>query len=117
ESVHVVLEYPEERILHKVGAHALAPGLIVIDGLAPGGFMMRGEIGTEEAEIISLVTQMVVDYVEDHAQAGIMRRVYQALKSIRAAIARLHGIGRDAVITPVVQAGEGRDRHDLNHSN
>src|SRR5262249_45212842 len=92
QPVHVILAYPIERVLHKVGAYAIASGVIVIDGLAPRGCVMSGEIGTEKAEIISFIAEVVVDHVKDDAQAGLMRGVDQALEPIGAAIAGLHSV-------------------------
>src|SRR4051794_3658574 len=56
---------------------------------------------------------MVVDDVQDHRQAKLMRGVNEALEGIGATIGCLYGVGGDSVIAPVAGPGKRRDWHDL----
>ena len=56
---------------------------------------------------------MVVDDVEDHAQAAPVAGVDEALQPVRAAVRLVHRVPADAVVAPVVHAVERVDRHQL----
>jgi hypothetical protein len=56
---------------------------------------------------------VVVDDVEDHAEAGRVRRVDEAREPGRAAVGGMHGVRVEAVVAPAALAREGRDRHEL----
>ena len=56
---------------------------------------------------------MVVDHVQNHAKPVAVRRVDEALQGAGTAVARLDGVGIDAVVTPIAIAGKLGHRHDL----
>ena len=56
-------------------AHLLAAGLVVVDRRAPRRLVHLGEVWAEAAQIVARGAQVVVDDVEAHADAGVVRGV------------------------------------------
>ena len=92
---------------------ASQPAAVVVDGRAPGGPVVVGEVGAELAQVVALRAEVVVDDVEEDRQAVRVAGVDQPLQPVRPAVAVLGGVGEDAVVAPVAAAGELGDRHQL----
>ena len=73
-------------------------------------------IGGELAEIIARRAEMVVNDVENHAQAMLMRRIDEAAKIVGRAIQPRRREQIDAVVTPAEAALKLGDRHDFEHA-
>ena len=56
---------------------------------------------------------MVVDHVEKHHQAELVRPVDETLEVVGSAIGRIRRVRQDAVVTPVSAALEIGDREQL----
>ena len=113
QGVEVVLAQPEEGVLDEEVADAVAVGLVVIEGVAPGGSILAGEVRAEIPQIVALRTQVVVDDVENRGHALAMDGIDQRLEAGRAAVGILDRIGIDAVIAPVAVSWELCYRHQL----
>src|SRR5256885_16822455 len=68
------------------GPDLVAPGVVVVDGLAPRRGVAAGEVGAVGAEVVPVGAEVVVDDVEDHAEAGGVGGVDEALEAVRAAV-------------------------------
>ncbi len=115
QTVEVVFANPKLRVLHHVAPYVLATDVVVVDGVAPGRLVMRGEVRTKHLQVIALGAEVVVDNVEDDGQAKLVRRVDEAAECAGPAIVRLHGVGRHAVVAPVARARRRGNGHDLDH--
>jgi hypothetical protein len=114
QSVGVVLVDPVQRVLNQQPSHDIAAGVIQVHGAAPGGLVLRGEKArTQLGQIGALGSEMVVDDVDEHGEAGIVSRVDQRPQVIGAAVRARGSKQRDAVIPPVAIAGEIGQRHQL----
>ena len=58
---------------------------------------------------------MVVDDIENHAQAMLMRRIDEAAKIVGRAVEPRRREQIDAVVAPAEAALKLRDRHDFQH--
>ena len=111
EPVEVEFLDPVERIVNEEFTHLLDAR---VDGRAPWRVVPVGEgLRRNNMDVGAFRTEMIVDDVKQHHEAGRMGGGDEGLQVLRAAI----GIGRCewqyAVITPVPPAGESGDRHDL----
>ncbi len=101
QAVDVKIPHPHPRVVDDELPHGVTLLPVVIDGPAPGRPIAVGEIGPEVARVIPLGAQVVVNHVQDHGQSAAMGGVDQALQRPGPAIAVLHGIRKDGVVTPV----------------
>ena len=74
---------------------------------------MREELRRIAAEIIPFRPEVVVDDVEKHHQAALVRGVDQRLEIFRPAIGAVRREEQHAVVAPVPAAGKIGDRHQL----
>ena len=111
EPVELVLAHPELGVLDRPFAHAR---LAVVERLAPGRLAEAvGEVGAEAAERLVPRPDVVVDDVQEDAEARSVGRVHEAGELLRAAV-RLVRRGRvEAVVAPAAPPGERRDGHQL----
>ena len=56
---------------------------------------------------------MVVDDIEDDAEAEVVRAIDEASQIVRCAVQMARRVEIDAVVAPSVAAGKLRDRHHL----
>jgi predicted ArsR family transcriptional regulator len=56
---------------------------------------------------------MVIDDIQDYRQPGLMRGINETLQRLRPAVAVLHGVRIDGIITPVALARKLGHRHQL----
>ena len=113
QPVDVELAHPVTRVVDEVPAHALAVGPVEVDGVAPRRAVAIGEVRTELAEVVALRAEVVVDDVQEDAEAVGMGGVDQPAQAAGAAVGRLRCVEMDAVVPPVARAGELGHRHDL----
>ena len=113
EAVEVILAQPVESVFDDEAADVRAAVIVVIDGIAPRGFVAGGEVGAELREVISLVAEVVVDDIEDDGKAALMSGIDKAAKRGGTAVIGLHGVEADAIISPVAGAGNGVDGHQF----
>ena len=87
---------------------------VVVDRVAPGGGVLRGEVRAEGGQRLGAGgADVVVDDVEDHGQAGGVGGVDEPLEPLRAAVGGLRGRHVDAVVAPAAAARELGHRHQL----
>ena len=113
QAVEVILAQPVESVFDDEAADVQAAGVVVIDGVAPGGFVAAGEVGAELREVISLIAQVVVDDIEEDGEAALVSGIDKAAKRGGASVIGLHRVEADAVIAPVAGTGDGVDRHEF----
>ena len=75
--------------------------------------MAVGHVRPEGRDRLGARPEMVVDDVEDHAQALAMRRLDQPREPVRPAVGGMRRVRVEAVVAPPALPGEGRDRHQL----
>ena len=114
QGVDVEVPHPAQGGVDDEGAHLLTAVVVVVDGLAPGSVVGGGEVGSEDAEVVARWTQVVVDDVEAHADAGVVGGVDEAGQGVGAAVCLVDGPQSHPVVAPAGLAGEGRQRHELN---
>ncbi len=95
-------------------AHLVRAGLVQVHRRAPRRHVRGGEVGPERAEVVA-DADMVVDHVEQHAEAPAVARVHEPLQPVRAAVGLVHRPQVDAVITPAPATREAGHRHQLDH--
>ena len=64
QGINMKIPEPHERILCIIPAHGIAPGIIKINGIAPGRFIFFGKIGAKFIEVITLWPNVVIHYIE-----------------------------------------------------
>src|ERR1035437_5958997 len=104
----MILANPVQRVLHDVATHMLAACSVVVHSLAPRRGVVRCEVGPELAQVITFWPEMVVNHVENYRQPVPMGGIDESLKPVGISVARLHGIGRHAVVSPIAHAWESR---------
>ncbi len=109
----MVAAHPVARVFEDEGTHAFATSAVVVERAPPGGAIAVGRVRCELAEVSALRAEVVVDDVEEHGEPRAVARGHEFLQAARPAVARLHGIGIDAVVAPAALPGELRDRHEL----
>ena len=114
KAVDVVLVQPVERVIDEEAAHPAAIRAVEVDRVAPGGLVAAGEVvGRVPAQVVAVRPQMVVDDVQDDAEAAGVRGVHQATQRLRAAVDAAGREEIDAVVAPVALARELGHRHQL----
>ena len=86
---------------------------VVVDGIAPRGAVVIGEIGSQPPQIIPLGAKVVVNHVHDHRQTFAVAGIDQALQALDPAVGMLRRPGIDAVVTPVAITGKLGDRQQF----
>jgi hypothetical protein len=83
QPVEVELLDPVERVVDEEGAHVLRALAVEVDRRTPRG-LVRGveELGRIEREVVALGPEVVVDHVEQHHQAALVRRHHEALEIV-----------------------------------
>ena len=84
---------------------------VEVDGRAPVGGFLAEELRCEFAEVVAVGAEMIVDHVQDHAQAERMRAIDEAAKVVGRSIDMRGREPLDAVITPAESARKFGHRH------
>ena len=99
----------DEQLARRAGVVA-----VEVQRRAPLVRVAIGEVvGREAREIVPVGADVVVDHVEDHAQAQPVRGVDEAAQIVGAAVEPRRRPQVDAVVAPAEAAGEFRERHEL----
>ena len=109
----MILAQPVESVFDDEAADVKAAGVVVIDGIAPRGFVACREVGTELREVISLIAEVVVDDIEEDGKAALVGGIDEAAKRGGTAVVGLHGVEADAIVAPVAWAGYGVEGHEF----
>ena len=115
QGVDVEVPQPAQRGVNDEGPHLVAAGLVVVDGLAPGGAVGVGEVGAEGPQVVPGGSQVVVDHVQAHPEPVGVGGVHQAGQRLRAAVGLVDGPQVHPVVAPASSAGEARQGHELDH--
>ena len=110
QPIETIIAQPRDGVLDRVCARLR---LHVIDRDAPRRLVFGEELRRIEAEVISVRPEMIIDDVEKHHQAALMRGVDQRLEIVRAAIGTVGRIPQHAVIAPIARARKIRQRHQF----
>ncbi len=113
QTVEVELGDPAGRVVDDEAADRVAAGVVDVHGLAPRRVVGVGEVGPEVAEVVALGSVVVVDDVEEHAEATVVRGVDEPAQPVGPAVGVLHRVGQHPVVAPVPPAGELPHRHQL----
>ncbi len=113
QPVKVELLDPIDGVPHDVVAHHGAVFVIQSRCVSPHRLMPLGNITPKRMQIISLGAKVVINHVQHHGQAALMRRVDQLLKLLGRAKRVAGGVKVGAVITPVPAAGRLGHRHQF----
>jgi hypothetical protein len=113
EAIDVEVAHPHEGVVAEEAADLVGAGVLEVDGVTPGGVVLAGEIGAELAGVVADRAEVVIDDVEDDAEAVAVAGVDEALEGVRAAVVPGGGEDVDAVITPAAIAGPLRDGHEF----
>ena len=65
------------------------------------------------AEVIAVRAEVIVDDIEHHGDALLVRRIHERAQVVRRPVASCGRVEAHAVVAPVSLAGEIGDRHDL----
>ncbi len=115
EPIHVELLDPVESIVNGELAHHFAAHIVVVHRITPGSFVMtREDLRSVRGEVVSVRAEVVVDHIQDDHHVACVSCLDERFEVFGPAIAGVRRIEENAVISPVPEAGEVRDRHDLN---
>ena len=64
QRIDVEIAEPRQRIVNYVAPDTIAPGIVDINGLAPGGFVLVGQVGPELTQGVALRPEVVIHHVE-----------------------------------------------------
>ena len=114
----MVLAEPAAGVVDDETPHHRAVRAIKVHRLAPARFVaVRRVVARELLEEVAVGSEMVVDDVEDDADASRVRGVYESPESVRAAVYVRRREQVHAVVAPVAPAGELGDGHQLDRRN
>lgn len=113
QAVDVKVGDPLASRIEEESPHRFAVATVVVHGLTPRRVITTREVRPEAARVISLGTEMVVDHVEQHAEALLMSRIDELLQPVRTAVGVLHGVWMHAVVAPIARAGELHHGHEF----
>ena len=106
QTVHAKITHPHPRVVDDKLPHGIAVRAVVVDGPAPRSAVAIGKVGAVVGKVVSFGTEMVMDHVENHGQPGLVGGVDQPLQRPRPAVAVLHRIRIDGIVTPITVAGK-----------
>ncbi len=98
--IDAIVAQPHQRVVAKESPDLVAVLVVEINRVAPGRAIVVGKVGTEFGDIAALGTQVIVNHVENDAEAMPVRRIDEALHRVGAAIRMMRCVKIDAVITP-----------------
>ena len=84
---------------------------VEIDGRAPVGGLLAEVLRGEFGEVVAIGAEMIVDHVQDHAQAERVRSIDEAPKVVGRSIDMRGREPLDAIVAPAEPAGKFGDRH------
>ena len=107
---------PVRRVRDEKLAHRLRAVAVEVHRVAPFVHIAVGEVlGRVVAQHAAIGSQVVVDDVEDHADADRMRAVHEAPQVIRGAVEPRRRKQEYAIVAPAEGARELGDGHHLDH--
>ena len=110
QSVETIVAKPYDCILNCKSAHLR---LTEIDRVPPRRLRFHEEFRRVSAKVVSFRPEVIVDDVEQHHQAALVRGVHQRFEVFRPAIGAVGRVPEHAVIAPVAAACEIRYRHQF----
>ncbi|MCW0423767.1 hypothetical protein NB713_001710 [Xanthomonas sacchari] len=111
QAVEAILVQPHQRVVDEVALHRRQAE---VDRRAPGRRRVLAEEGRGVlAQVIAVRAEVVVDHIQEHAQAQAVGLVDQCLEFVGMAVGRGRRVRQHAVVAPVVAAGELGQRHQF----
>ena len=114
EAVEVELLDPVAGVLDEELARRGGVVPVEVDGVAPLVLVAIGEVvGRKAPQVVLVRSDVVVDHVQNHADADGVRGGDEAAKVVRATVEAVGGPQVDAVVSPAETARGVGDRHEL----
>ena len=113
KTVEGIVPQPHLDVVQHETANLVRVLSVVVECAPPGRLVLGGEIRSEDAEVIPLGTDVVIDNVEDHRDASRVTRVDEPVESLGSAICMVRRVEVHAVIAPSAPPRKLGDRHDL----
>src|SRR5580658_7763636 len=82
KGIYVIFGEPIERVLDNEAANAIAAWPIEVHRSAPRRPVLIGEIRPKFPQVVAFRTNVVVNNIQDHGNAGLMAGVHQGLQTV-----------------------------------
>ena len=113
QAVDVKITHPHQSVVTEESADLVGPRALQVHGPAPRRVVRVCYVGSEVAGVIARRAEVVVHNIEQDDETLPVCSVHKTLERVGPAIRLMHGEECDAVISPAVIAGEGRDGHQF----
>src|SRR5579862_212440 len=114
QSVKVKFVQPVKRVMNEEVPNGAAADAVEVNCISPGGAMPASkELRRIKTEVVSLGTEMVVDNVEKHHDAEVVRGLNESFEIVGATVRVIGGEWQNAVVAPVASSGEVAEWHQL----
>src|SRR5882724_7189816 len=114
KSVQVEFVNPVPRVGNEEFAHRAGIGPVEVERFTPFGGVAVGKIiGRKVFEEIALRSGVIVNHVQDDAEAGAVSVIDEGAKIIRSTVKPCRGKKIDAVVSPSIAAIKVVNLHDL----
>ncbi len=114
QAIAVIVLQPHQRVVDEEAPHLIAAFLVEVDGVSPGCLAVWIEIRAEFGGVVTDRPEVVVDHIQNNAQAGCVTGIDKALEAVRTSVGLVRREQGDAVVTPALLTCPGSHRHDLN---
>src|ERR1700691_3196919 len=116
QPVDSIIAQPHQRVVAKKSANLVAVSIVEVKRLAPWRAISIGKVRTEFAKVVPLRTQVIVNDVENDAEAVPVRRIDEALHRVGSAVRMMRCEQIDAVVAPSARTRKLAHRHHLDMS-
>ena len=114
EAVEVKLLDPVAGVLDEELARGGGVVPVEVDGVAPFVLVAVGEVtGRKTAQVVFVGSDVVVDHVQDHADADGVRGGHETAEIVRPTVKAVRRPEIDAIVTPAEPTRGVRQRHEL----
>src|SRR6185312_1035086 len=117
EAIQMVVPRPVQRVSDDELSDAAAPRTVKIQRLTPGRAVGSGKKRREAVEAATLLSEVIVNDVEEYGNAAAVAGVDEPLQSFGTPVVMLDCVQEDAVVAPIALTGTLRHGHQLYRSN